>query len=318
LRNEIKAKRWAYLAGLVDGDGSVSLTEYESPRQVHFFFSVKVVSTQRAQINWLVQQFGGQLEKYVDKREENKIVYSWIVKGTHAGRILEGIIPFLDQKKLAGLKALEYTKLPFGLENPELRSKFATEICALNAFFIPTEARPWRMVISRPSVLSKEQLAYAAGLLDAEGTFSVPTPTAQSPQIQLSNTDQRMLDWMYNLFGGIVFSSEKMNSEHRDSGLWRFSGGRCQKKEHLDQVKKCKELFLLAILPYMVQKKAQAILSLCLLRGDKTPQYCFDEMTKLNQVGTQTTNTPNTSLEVKIESDLTGDRECTEAVMLTA
>jgi hypothetical protein len=301
LRNEIKAKRWAYLAGLVDGDGSISLTEYESPRQVHFFFSVKVVSTQRAQINWLVQQFGGQLEKQVDKREANKPVYTWMVKGTHARRILEGVVPFLDQKKSVGLKALEYTSLPVGLENPELRSKFATE-----------------MVISRPSVLSKEQLAYAAGLLDAEGTFSVPTPAAQSPQIQLSNTDQRMLDRMYNLFGGIVSSSEKADPEHRDSGLWRFSGGRCQQKEHLDQVKKCKELFLLAILPYMVQKRAQAILSLCLLRGGKTPQYCFDEMKKLNQVGTQTTNTPNTSSEVKIESDLTGDRESAEAVMLPA
>jgi hypothetical protein len=318
LRNEIKAKRWAYLAGLVDGDGSISLTEFESPKQVHFFFSVKVTSTQKAQINWLVQQFGGDWEKYTDKREANKPTYSWKVKGTHAKRILEGITPYLDQKKEAGLKALEYTSLPVGLENPELRSKYATEICALNAVFIPSEDRPWRMVIDRPSVLGKEQLAYAAGLLDAEGTFSSPTSTATSPQIQLSNTDQRMLDWMYNLFGGIVFSSKKINPEHRDAGLWRFSGGRCQKKEHLDRVKKCKELFLLSILPYMVQKRAQAILSLCLLRGDKTPQHCFDELKKLNQVGTQTTNTPITSSEVKIESDLTGDRERAEAVMLPA
>ena len=318
MRDNIKAKRWSYLSGLIDGDGSISLTEFESPKQVHFFFNLKVTSTRRAQINWLIQQFGGQLEKYIDKREANKPAYSWKVKGVHAKRILEGVLPFLDQKRDAGLKALEYLSLPFGYENPPLRSKYAAEICKLNDFFIPTQNRPFSPLIVKPSSLGKEQLAHAAGLLDAEGTFSVPTPTANSPQIQLSNTDQRMLDWMYERFGGIIFSSKKLNPEHRDSGLWRFSGGRCQKPDYLIHVKKCKELFLLAILPYMIQKRAQAVLSLCLLRGDKTPQYCFDEMSKLNQVGTQTTNTPITSEEVKIESDLTGDCECAEAVMLAA
>lgn len=319
MRNEIKAKRWAYLAGLVDGDGSISLTEHESPRQIHFFFSVKVVSTQRTQINWLVQQFGGQWSGRKDKREKNKPVYTWIVKGTHAKRILEGIVPFLFVKKEAGLRSLEYTSLPVGLENPSLRSKYASEISRLNTLYVPVVEKELLPLVKSPAkYLSKEKLAYAAGLLDAEGTFSVPTPTAQSPQIQLSNTDQRMLDWMHHYFGGITFASKKKNPEHRDAGLWRLSGGRCQKKEYLDHIKKCKELFILAILPYMVQKRAQAILSLSLLRGDKPSKYCFDEITKLNQVGTQTTNTPITSSEVKIESDPVGDYGSAPLVTATA
>ena len=321
MRNEIKAKRWAYLAGLVDGDGSISLTEFEGPKQVHFFFSVKVTSTQRSQINWLVQQFGGQWERVKDKRERNRPTYSWFVKGTHAKRILEGILPYLFVKQEAGRKALEYTSLPPGLENPALRSQYAKEISKLNTFFVPAVAREIAPLTSESGKhMSKEKFAYAAGLLDAEGTFSVPTQTAQSPQIQLSNTDQRMLDWMYHHFGGITFASKKKNPEHRDAGLWRLSGGRYEKKEYRDHIKKCKVIFLLAILPYLVQKRAQAILSLCLLRGDKTSPYCFDEMKKLNQVGTQTTNTPITSSssEVKIESDPVGDYGSAPLVTATA
>lgn len=316
MRNNIKSKRWAYLAGLLDGDGSICLTEYESPIQVHFFFMVKVVSTKRSQINWLVQQFGGQLGKYEDKRENNNPSYTWLVKGKHSISVLEGVIPYLVLKQKVAKIGLEYVSLPEKLSDPSLRSKYAKKMCFLNQYFEPSFDRPFSPLLLKPSVLPKEKLAYAAGLLDAEGTFSVPTKTAQSPQIQLSSTDQRMLDWMYYTFGGIVFSSKKKNVEHRDAGLWRYSGGRSQKPEYLSAVKKSKELFLLSVLPYMVQKREQAILSLALLRGDKSPQYCYEQMKKLNVVGTLTTNTRNTSSEVKIESDPYGDIGCEPIVIL--
>ncbi len=319
MRENIKAKRWSYLAGLVDGDGSISLTEHESPKQIHFFFRVKVCSTQKAQINWLVQQFGGQWSRHIDKREGNRPCYTWFVRGRHAERILAGIEPFLIIKRQAAIKALEYVRIPFKEDNPSLRSKYAAEISALNHFYVPAEDKPWMMVNTKPSALPKEQIAYAAGLLDAEGTFSIPTPTAASPQIQLSNTDNRVMEWFYYRLGGICFSCEKKDREnHRDSGLWRFSGGRSQKIEHLTLVKKSKELFLLAILPYLVQKRKQAILCLSLLRGDRPSEICFAEMAKLNQVGTQTTNTPNTSNDVKIEPDPVGDYGCASLVTALA
>lgn len=317
MRNNIKTKRWSYLAGLVDGDGSISLTEYESPRQVHFFFSVKVTSTQRPQINWLIQQFGGEMRKDIDKRDRNKPCFTWKVKGIHAKNILEGMLPFMVLKKMAAIKGLEYVNIPFGSENPILRSQYAKEICDFNTFYVPSQDLPWLPLIFKPSSLSKDEIAYAAGLLDAEGTFSSPTPKAKSPQIQLSNTDARALEWFYYRFGGIVFSSKKANQEHRDAGLWRFSGGRCQKKVNLDQVKKCKELFLLAILPYLIQKRKQAILSLQLLRGEIDAKFCYDELKKLNYVGTPTTNTPNSPENgLKIEPDPVSDYGYAPAVML--
>lgn len=319
MRNNIKAKRWAYVAGLVDGDGSISLTEYESPKQVHFFFSLKVVSTQRGQINWLIQQFGGQLHKYTDKREINRPCYTWKVIGQHAKEILLNIRPYMVLKQEAADKAIEYLSLPFGHENPALRSKFATELCAINDKFVQAEYKEAKPLLEKSSTLSREELAYAAGILDAEGTFSLPTPTALSPQIQLSSTDQRMLDWLYDRFGGITFVSKKKNPEHRDAGLWRLSGGRCQKPEYLQSVKKTKELFLLAILPYMVQKRQQAILSLACLRSDKSSRYCFDELKKLNSVGTSTTNMSNSPENgLKIEPDLHSDMQCEPVVMLAS
>lgn len=318
MRDFIKAKRWAYLAGLVDGDGTICLTEHESPTQVHFFFHVKVASSVRRQINWLVEHFGGQLANNPDKREANRPNFNWIVRGRHAARILEGILPYLVLKKQAAEKGIEYLQLPVGYENPALRSKFAKEMSAINDYFVASEERTCLPLIDRPSRLGKDILSYAAGVLDAEGTFSSPTEKARSPQIQVSSTDQRILDWFYYRFGGIVFSTPKKNGEYRDSGLWRLSGGRCQKPDHLERVKKSKELFLLAIIPYLVQKRRQAILCLSLLRGEVDPASCFYELKSLNAVGTRTANTSSASDEVKIESDPVGDYGCAPLVTAVA
>lgn len=319
MRTNIKSKRWAYLAGLIDGDGSISLTEHESPIQVHFFLNLKVTSTQRRQINWLVEQFGGQLENAGKQKGNDKPCFSWMVKDKkHISNILRGVVSYLVQKKETALKAIEYADLPFGLEDPALRSKYAKEISRLNHINVPVEERPWKMVCTKPSFFRKEILAYASGILDAEGTFSSPTPQAQSPQIQVANTDMRLLDWLYVHFGGISFASVDGRENRRDEGLWRFSGGRCQKKDHLNEVKKAKELFLLSVLPYLVQKRKQASISLGLLRGDYDPQYCFDELKKLNSVGTQTANTsssPNNGL--MIESDPEGNPGSTALVTAT-
>jgi hypothetical protein len=320
VREIIKSKRWSYLAGLFDGDGSVSLTEHLSPRQYHYFLFVSVASTDRSAMNWLVQQFGGQYERHKEARPNMRDTYQWVTKGHHSRHVLEGMLPFLKLKKQVAKKALEYlNSIPPGEENRELRSKFAAEIRQLNRFFIPAAPRSLKPLLEHPSQLSKNDLAYIAGLMDAEGTFSLPTPEATSPQIQISNTDARILDWTYLTLGGLVFSSKKNNDVHRDAGLWRLSGGRCQESGHVEKVRKIKELFLLSIIPYLVIKKPHAIVSLSCLRGDKPSADCYNALKALNELGTPTTNTQNAeTFSVKIESELTGDRESAPAVTQVA
>jgi hypothetical protein len=310
LRSSIPVKRWTYLAGLFDGDGSISLTEHDGSQQKHFFLSFSVNSVDRTTMNWLVQQFGGSYRQQKEWRENMRSGFAWYTQGRAIKDILENLLPYLRLKQSASKTALEYlTVIPFREENPTLRSQYARRISDLNAYYVKTENREAKTLVERPSNLGRDIIPYVAGAIDAEGTFDIPTPTSLSPQIQVSNTDMRLLDFLYNTLGGIVFSTVKKNSEHRDAGLWRFSGGRCQKPEYIAQVKKAKELLLLSLLPYLVTKKKQAIVSLSCLRREKPSEVCFEMMRELNKVGTPTTNTLNTSNDVKIESDLHGDMQ---------
>jgi hypothetical protein len=83
---------------------------------------------------------------------------------------------------------------------------------------------------------------------------------------------------------------------------------------------KAQEMFLLAILPYLVIKREQALLALEFVRmlGVKDPvrrMHLHQRMIATNRGESPTTNTPNCTESVqKIESGLTGDRESGPAV----
>src|SRR5277367_5077460 len=67
ISENIQVREWAYLAGLIDGDGSISLTEHLGSDQYHFFFLLKVSSCYQPKIERLHQIFGGETDVYEDK-----------------------------------------------------------------------------------------------------------------------------------------------------------------------------------------------------------------------------------------------------------
>lgn len=94
----------AYLAGLIDGEGSILLehahsNEYRSP-------AVSISTTSLELFDGLVEKYGGTISKK-HEREGCKTAYQYKVKTNKALKMLEDILPYLKhQQKIARAKHL--------------------------------------------------------------------------------------------------------------------------------------------------------------------------------------------------------------------
>src|ERR1019366_7280555 len=172
----------------------------------------------------------------------------------------------------------------------------------------------------------KAMYGYAAGLVDGEGTITVCRSEYDSVvknrnnkvyhhigfhvKVSIKNTDERLMKWLQSRFGGEYYTDEsslKKNPTWKPSFVWHHAA-------------KDKEPFLLAILPYLIIKKEQAILALEFIRlgyNVRCPekrQELYEKILALNQRGKPVeTITQDVSDDTMIESVLTGDSESTPA-----
>lgn len=128
-------------------------------------------------------------------------------------------------------------------------------------------------------------------------------------RLTVGNTCRPLIEWIVERFGGELYIHRKREGL-RQFYEWRLRGG-----------KKKYEQILLGILPYLIVKREQAIFLLEYVRLPQTPLIelrteIAEKIQALNQQGkTVTTNTPGTSFEVKIESELRSDTKSEPAVM---
>jgi len=90
----------AYLAGLIDGEGSI-YGRYG--KKNNFLGQVKVANTYKPMMNWLTKNFGGKIIVGLHKRRiYHKPVYNWTVwRHRDALAILGVTYPYLINKKRA-------------------------------------------------------------------------------------------------------------------------------------------------------------------------------------------------------------------------
>lgn len=196
------------------------------------------------------------------------------------------------------------------------------------------------------SLPSKTDWAYVAAMMDGEGSFSITKATnlskagipypAYDCKVMVSNTSEVLVKWLMEKFGGSYRVGVKhISAKARANGQvslkpcyrWTVEGYRKQ------------ELFLLAILPYLIIKREQAIVALEWTRmvNQKNPAKRLElhkQMIALNKGESPTTNTPNATIDyeaikkvwetpgwsivdplVKIESELHGNMQSAPAVM---
>lgn len=75
-----------------------------------------------------------------------------------------------------------------------------------------------------------EQKAYAAGLIDGEGSIMLCKQNSKnefrSPIVSMSNTDYNLILFMKNTFGGSISNHKRYKVHHKQSWRWAVSRDR--------------------------------------------------------------------------------------------
>ena len=102
----------AYLAGILDGEGSISVQRQRSGKRmlVYHKLLVRVCNTDYRLMAWLKASYGGSVRS--ERRSaDRKVIYHWTVSGVAATRALAGIEPHLIIKRERALTALALGRL---------------------------------------------------------------------------------------------------------------------------------------------------------------------------------------------------------------
>jgi len=148
----MRAKSWEYLAGILDGEGCISIhcgsgKRYDKrwptgdKRYPKFALGVSIYQQDVRLMKWLVFHFGGQYYRH-PMRKERKDGYSWHAPTGEKGQeFLLALIPYLMLKQEQAKLALEYMRLDRGWDNTEKRRLLAEKCAALNRG-VPTTNTP--------------------------------------------------------------------------------------------------------------------------------------------------------------------------------
>lgn len=101
----IRPEDCAYAAGIIDGEGSISIHKKEKSRC--FVLAVQVGVTDYELVDWLQFFFGGHINSYQPKGER-KVVHIWRLFGTQAQEFIEQIKPYLILKKYKAELAISF------------------------------------------------------------------------------------------------------------------------------------------------------------------------------------------------------------------
>ena len=103
----------AYVAGIVDGDGSISLTR-QYKRVYSYRVAVQVSNTNEWLLQWLRLAFGGNVHSFQDKgylRWKHKAIHQWIITATGALDFLKLVYPYLRLKKPQAEIAIKFLEM---------------------------------------------------------------------------------------------------------------------------------------------------------------------------------------------------------------
>lgn len=131
--------RLAYMAGLMDGEGSFSISVIENEKGgKHFAANIRFYNTNRKLISWVIDNFGGTPSwgnkngGNIQNQKTRKRMCQWFLTSRQSMEsFLLQMIPYLIAKKQQANLMLQFVRLN-GTHDPEQRQKIADEVSALN------------------------------------------------------------------------------------------------------------------------------------------------------------------------------------------
>lgn len=109
----------AYLAGMIDGDGYITITRSTRGGKDYFGAQVGIAGTRREPHDLAASLFGGKVSRYQPANPEHRAQFQWQRMGKAAVPIIEGILPFLLIKKEHALLALELQEHAMEASGPD-------------------------------------------------------------------------------------------------------------------------------------------------------------------------------------------------------
>ena len=213
----------AYVAGIFDGEGSTNalFTSRKSP-QLHFSVAITQKDTQL--LKWIQKRFGGNFQTFKDGTSR----LTW--NSSIANLFLLTVKPYLIVKDL---NASELLNIWENRLDYELLTKLVASRKARLSNYKYAD-RPANSEATTP----EKAVAYVAGIFDGEGAtaaYRAGLSNSLRFQVNISQTDTRVLKWIQGRFGGNI------TIDKRGQSLLRWNSSNAY-------------LFLLTVRPHLIVK----------------------------------------------------------------
>lgn len=125
--------RLAYLAGMIDGEGCITITRKRDTKGMRFGYCFRpflhVASTHKTVLQRLCRWTGnlGKVGKYDDARPNRKARYQWTVWSNQGAQIVRSVLPFLIIKRKQALAFLRFSTLTRSCRSPSRRGLTDTQ-----------------------------------------------------------------------------------------------------------------------------------------------------------------------------------------------
>lgn len=96
----------AYLAGLIDGEGSFNLNY--RPKAGHYQLRLEIWNTDQKMIAWISRVTEGGVLFQQARSNRSRICYGWRMYGHKIKPVIDRVLPFLITKRPHALASLEY------------------------------------------------------------------------------------------------------------------------------------------------------------------------------------------------------------------
>jgi len=127
LPSEYRATDLAYLAGIMDGEGSIN-TQHVAKHKYTFIVRIQVSMCDIGAIALLSQLFGGKIITRAKRSKGGRQVFQWALNSKNAANVLELLLPYLIVKRERALNAIALAKMSYGRGGGRYRQLSNTEI----------------------------------------------------------------------------------------------------------------------------------------------------------------------------------------------
>ena len=275
----------AYLAGVMDGDGSFSLARIKNGSRNYLYFPMLQCASWRLEfIHLLKETFGGNLvtgKVHIKKNgEEGHALTCWKLRsGKNCLNPLKELIPYLKIKQLRAMVLSAFIE-----RSPFARGRILNEAILQSRendyYFMTTRNQAkhaWTHIESvKIECTYQEAWSYIAGIWDTDGSFSIKKQCINRgtdvknprylPVISLGMMDTRAINFIRSVFEPFGESKLYIPKNKSMTNKYHFQFGIYTKDNCIK--------FLKHIIPYLRSKKENALTLLEFCEKSKNTGYC--------------------------------------------